>query len=81
MFQKYYKNTVKLSCMNKEKTMTAGSCFKKINKVYKKKCKIFITYVLLLIFLKNGQKHNLEQGIIYFTYEMISLRYAYIKES
>ena len=36
MFQKYYKNTVKLSCMNKEKTMTAGSCFKKINKVYKK---------------------------------------------
>ena len=36
MFRKYYKNTVKLSCMKKEKTVTAGSCFKNINKVYKK---------------------------------------------
>ena len=42
MFQKYYKNTVKLSCMNKEKTMTAGSCFKKINKVYKKSAKYLL---------------------------------------
>ena len=58
MFQKYYKNTVKLSYMNKEKTMTAGSCFKKIDKVYKKKCKIFITYVLLLIFLYNTNNEN-----------------------
>jgi len=33
---------------------------------------------LYIKYTKNGRKHNLEQGIIYFTYKMISLRYAYI---
>ena len=108
MFQKYYKNTVKLSCMNKEKTVTVCCCCEKVNKVYKKKCKKCNTYMLIWIFsynannenllvyfvtniypvypvfyktstvhlyikyTKNGQKHNLEQGMIYFTFKMIS---------
>ena len=36
MFRKYNKNPVELSCINKEKTVTACSCCKKENKVYKK---------------------------------------------
>ena len=31
MFRKYYENPVKLSCMNKEKTETACSCFEEMN--------------------------------------------------
>ena len=29
-------------------------------------------------YIKNGQKDNLEQGIIYFTYKIIVLRYVFI---
>ena len=57
MFQKYYKNTVKLSCMNKEKTMTAGSNFKKINKVYKEVQNIY--YICASFnFLYNANNEN-----------------------
>ena len=56
MFRKYHKNLIKLSCMNKEKTVTACSYFEKINKVYKKSSKSL--FMLLLIFLYNTNNKN-----------------------